>query len=189
MDKLSRLNDLLSCLESLKKIDNEQKILGIFEIVQDSINKNGIIYTAGNGGSSCCASHLTEELVGKYDKIRPPIKSICLSSNSDLLTCIANDFKYKNVFSRQINGFCSEKDVLILFTTSGYSKNLFYAVEAALNKGTKIIVFSGKNGGSLSKEFKNKSNYFEFIVKSDFGANIQEIHLHLIHSLLEYLEA
>jgi phosphoheptose isomerase len=181
---LERANQLIEILGKLDMLKPDIK--RVFNLIKEVSKYGGTIYTCGNGGSSNCASHLTEELVGKYDNVRPPIKSICFSSNPDLITCIANDFKYKNVFSRQIDCFCSKNDVLIIFTSSGNSKNLLYAIETALFKEVPIVVFSGKDGGFINKTYKDKIN--QIIINSENGGLIQEIHLHLIHSLVEYLE-
>lgn len=181
---LNRIDSLISSLKHLELLKPELK--KAFHIILESIQSGGTIYTAGNGGSSSCASHLMEELVGRYKETRPPIKSICFSSSSDLLSCIANDFKYKNVFSRQVECFCKKEDVLILFTSSGNSKNLIQAIETALKKEIQIVIFTGKDGGEINQKYKDLIN--QIIIKNEDSGIIQEVHLHLIHELVEYLE-
>lgn len=180
----SRSKNLICELEKLENLKPEFK--KAINLILETVKNDGVIYTAGNGGSSSCASHLMEELVGRYKQDRKPIKSICLTSSSDLLSCISNDFKYKNVFARQIECFCSDKDVLILFTSSGNSKNLILAIEEALRKNTKIIVFNGKDGGLIHSKYKQ--NIIEILIKNEDGGICQEIHTHLLHEIVEFIE-
>ena len=181
---LSRAKQLIEVLNGLEMIKPEIKT--VFHLIKEVSKKGGTIYTCGSGGSSSASNHFMVELEGKYDSVRPPIKCTSLTSNIDLITCIANDFKYKNVFARQIESKCTKNDILVIFTSSGNSKNLLYAIEIALHKEVPIVVFSGKGGGLINQNYKEKVN--QVIINSDKTSFVQEASLHLIHSLVEYLE-
>lgn len=179
------INDLITTLDQSRALLS-CIYASIGPLILNRINSGGKIFTAGNGGSHATAMHLSEELLGKYEKIRRPIGAFCLSADSGPITCISNDFSYDIIFSRQIEALVSEKDVLVLFTTSGNSKNILAAVKAAINKKCLIVIFSGKGGGECGKI----KNYFlyQLTVPSDNSARIQEVHEVLMHSLVEYLD-
>lgn len=177
----SLYSSAFSTLNKYENVINSQ----IFPAIKDSIDSGGTIFTCGNGGSACCANHLTEELIGKYDKIRPPIKSICLNADSATITCISNDYLYTNVFSRQIECLGKEGDVLVVFSTSGNSINLLNVLDAAHNKGMIKVAFVGNDGGLIARP--NRVDHL-VIVNSNVSARIQEVHEFLMHNLCEYLE-
>ena len=95
-----------------------------FEEILETYNSGGSIIVCGNGGSATQANHLAEELVGRYKKDRKPIKALSLSSDSGIITCIANDYGFENIFSRQIECMASKNDILLCFSTSGTSPNI-----------------------------------------------------------------
>jgi len=148
------------------------------------LKKGGKILTAGNGGSAADAMHLAEELVGRFKANRKPLPAIALTADGTLLTCIANDFGFEEVFSRQVEGLGRRGDVLVLFTSSGNSENLLRAVRAARKKGVTTIALSGKSGGKL----KGKADH-EIIVPSASTARVQEMHTFILHCWLEIVEA
>lgn len=188
MEAINSLNELL---KDLNKGHNKSLFSSldqsIIPLIVNRIKTGGKIYTAGNGGSHATAMHLSEELIGKYEKIRRPIGAVCLSSDSGAITCIGNDFGYNNVFSRQVEALCTAKDVLILFTTSGNSLNIIEAAKAAFLKKCLIIVFNGGNGGELGK----LKNYFLYQItpQGSNSARIQEIHEIMMHSIAKSLDS
>src|SRR6187455_3130483 len=105
------------------------------------------LLTCGNGGSAAEAMHLAEELTGKYNKPRRALPAICLCSDASAMTCIANDWDFTYVFSRQVEAFAKKGDVLIMFTTSGNSMNCIRAAKAMRAAGGKVIGLLGKGGG------------------------------------------
>jgi phosphoheptose isomerase len=143
------------------------------------------LLTCGNGGSSAEAAHLAEEFTGRFYRERVSWPGICLSIDGTLLTCIANDYGFENVFSRQIESLGQAGDLLAAFTTSGNSENLIRALKAAKQQGMITALFSGKSGGKA----KGMADY-EFIVQScnPSSARIQECHQLLLHSLCEQVE-
>jgi D-sedoheptulose 7-phosphate isomerase len=148
-----------------------------------TLKSGGKILTCGNGGSAADALHLAEELVGRYKGNRRPLPAISLNADPTLLTCIANDFGFDEVFARQVEGLAGKNDLLVCFSTSGNSANVLRALETAKLVGVKSVALLGKGGGKA----KGKSDH-ELIVASDDTARIQEAHTLLLHALLETIE-
>ena len=169
----------------LSSINNEtiDKIDQIAELIVTGLKNNKTIFWCGNGGSACDSQHLSAELVGRFDKTRIALKAISLNADSAALTCIANDFGYDKVFSRQLEALGSEEDIMIAITTSGLSKNIMEALNQANKMSIKTILLSGKNGGAC----KGKSDH-EIIIKSDTTARIQEMHIMIGHILCDLIE-
>ena len=160
----------------------EKEILAISEILKKAIKSNTIFF-CGNGGSASDSNHLCAELIGRFKSNRSPYSAISLSSNPANLTCIANDFGYENVFSRQLNGLGSKNDVLFVLTTSGNSENIYNAIIEAKKIGITTIGFLGKNGGKC-KDLCD----VEIIIESDNTARIQECHMCLGHFLCSLID-
>jgi len=141
------------------------------------------VLTCGNGGSATDASHMAEELVGRYKGERRSLPAVSLAADPALISCIANDFGYEYVFSRQIEGLAQRGDVVICFSTSGNSPNTINAVEAAKQRGASSVGSLGKEGGLMA----GKADY-EVIVPSNTTARVQEVHTLILHSWLELIE-
>jgi D-sedoheptulose 7-phosphate isomerase len=154
------------------------------ELMADCLEQGGKILAAGNGGSACDALHLCEELVGRYRDDRRALPAISLAADGTTLTCIGNDFGFDQIFARQVEALGRPGDVLVLFTTSGNSPNLLTAARTARALGLKIVTFSGRGGGQLA----GLANA-EWIVPSDQGARVQELHGFALHVILEVVEA
>jgi D-sedoheptulose 7-phosphate isomerase len=178
---LKSLSGLLSVLEGSRFLDGAVQIAG--NHISEAINSGNKVMTAGNGGSAAESIHLAEELVGRFSKDRPSWPAISLASDASLITCIANDYGFDSVFSRQIEGLGNYGDVLVVFTTSGNSRNIVSALRAARKKKVKSIALLGKTGGA-AKDLADHS----IIVPSDDTARVQEVHGLIIHSWLSQLE-
>lgn len=152
------------------------------EVLARSIQGGGTIFACGNGGSSCDAMHLCEELVARYKRNRPGIKAMHFMDQS-VLTCWSNDFSFEDAFRRYAETFCTERDVLVAISTSGNSKNVLHAVHAARSKGSKIIGLTGKDGGALAPLCD-----VSLIVPSSATERIQELHITVMHIWCELLE-
>ena len=142
----------------------------------------GTIYVCGNGGSACDAIHFVEELVARYSKERPGIKAQHFM-DPGVVTCWCNDYNYETVFSRQVETFCTSKDVLVALSTSGNSKNILNALKASKQTKTPSILLSGRDGG----EAKSISD-LPLVVPHDRTDRIQEVHITLLHAFCEFLE-
>jgi D-sedoheptulose 7-phosphate isomerase len=146
--------------------------------------KNGnTIFWCGNGGSASESSHLATELIGRFKINRQPISSISLNADTAAITCIANDFGFDEIFSRQLVGLSKPGDLLISLSTSGNSKNIIKVLTEARKREIPTISLLGSGGGDA----KTISD-FPIIVDSDETARIQEIHLLIGHTLCEYAE-
>ena len=178
----SQLTELAETVERFRALLPAVESAGV--AIRDALRAGNKLLTAGNGGSCADALHLSEELVGRFDKERPSLPSICLSADPTLLTCIGNDYGYDQLFARQVQGLGKPGDVLVVFTTSGNSNNLVLALQAArLQKVTTISVL-GKSGGKA----KGLADH-ELIVPSNNTARIQELHTFVLHSWLSIIEA
>ncbi len=149
-----------------------------------ALRRGNKILSCGNGGSACDALHLAEELVGRFHKNRRSLPAISLCADTTALTCIGNDYGFDQIFSRQVEGLGVAGDVLVGFSTSGNSKNVLAAFEAAKARGIKTILVAGGTGGKAAGACD-----FEIIVPSADTARIQEVHTFVLHRWLEQVEA
>lgn len=163
--------------------ENEATFSKICEIVSSALQENKTVFWCGNGGSAAESSHLAAELIGRFKSNRRPLASISLNSDMSSITCIANDFGYEEIFSRQVEGLAKKGDVLIVLSTSGLSQNICNALIKSRELGVETIAFLGKEGGIA----KGLASY-SIVVASSETARIQEIHLLLGHTLCESVE-
>ena len=163
--------------------ENFSLILQAVEAMSQAIQNGGKIISCGNGGSMCDAMHFAEELSGRFRDNRRALAAISISDPSHL-SCVSNDYGYDFVFSRFIEGLGQANDVLLGISTSGNSKNVILAVEAAKAKGMKTIVLTGKDGGKLAglADIEIRAPH------SNFADRAQEIHIKVIHSLILGIE-
>ncbi len=155
-------------------------------MVQCLLNDRKIL-SCGNGGSACDAQHFSSEMLNRFEQERPSLPAIALSTDTATLTSIANDYSYDEVFAKQIRALGQPEDVLLAITTSGYSKNVIKAVQAAHDRGLQIVALTGRDGGELRHLLY--SNDFEIRIPSQRTALIQECHLAVIHCLCECIDA
>jgi D-sedoheptulose 7-phosphate isomerase len=152
------------------------------QLLIESIQKGSNIFTCGNGGSHCDAMHFAEELTGRYRKDRKPLGALALGDASHV-TCVSNDYGFKYIFSRQLEGLARKGDVLIGISTSGKSENVIIAIETAKKKGMKTIALLGNDGG-LIKGLVD----LPIIVPAKTSDRIQEVHIKIIHTVIETIE-
>ncbi len=141
------------------------------------------VLSCGNGGSMCDAMHFAEELSGRFRGDRKPLPALAISDAS-YLSCVANDYGYEKVFSRYVEAFGREGDVLLAISTSGKSPNVVEAVKVAKSKGMKVIGLTGKDGGLMAAlcDVEIRAPH------SEFADRAQEIHIKVIHSLILFVE-
>ena len=161
---------------------NVEKINSSVNLMVDSYKNNGRIFSCGNGGSMCDAMHFAEELTGRFRKERAPLPAMAINDTSHI-TCVSNDYGYDFIFSRYVEAWGNKGDVLLAISTSGNSKNVILAVEAAKKKGLKVVGLLGKGGGKL-KEMVDIS----LVVESSISDRIQEVHIKCIHIFIEGIE-
>lgn len=160
-----------------------QQILQAAEWVVSSLNAGGKLILFGNGGSAGDAQHLAAELIGRFEKERRAIPAIALTTNTSVLTAIANDYDYKEVFARQVEAFGKAEDVVIAISTSGNSPSVLRGVEAAKTRGIRTVGLSGERGGRLASFVELCIN-----VPSSNTARIQESHILIGHILCLLVE-
>jgi len=146
--------------------------------------QGGKILTCGNGGSATDALHLSEELVGRFVGERRSLAAISLCADAPLLTCIANDYGFDAIFSRQVEGLGKPGDALVIFSTSGNSANIVQALKVARARQMLTVALLGKTGGKCRGLAEH-----EIIVPSDITARIQEIHTFVLHAWLGVIES
>lgn len=153
------------------------------ELMVASVKAGGKIISCGNGGSMCDAMHFAEELTGRFRDDRKAIPAISISDPSHL-SCVANDYGYEFVFSRYVEAIGNKGDVLLAISTSGNSKNILRAIEAAKQKGMKVVGLTGKDGGKMAGlcDIELRAPH------SDYADRAQEVHIKIIHSLIQLVE-
>ena len=137
---------------------------------------------AGNGGSNCDAMHFAEEFTGRFRKERPALPSISISDSSHI-TCVGNDYGFDAIFSKGVEAFGQEGDFFLGLSTSGNSKNIIEAVKVAKERGLKTVALLGKDGGQL----KGMCDY-EFIINAKTSDRVQEVHMMILHVIIEGVE-
>ena len=166
----------------LKSIDFNE-LDKIIKTIKKCIKNNNIIYTCGNGGSSSLADHFTCDFIKQTNnKTNLKVKSISLASNFSLISAIANDISFDEIFSFQVEKLCKKNDILFLFSVSGNSKNLINAVKKAKTKNVKTISFTGFNGGKLSKITDFNINF----PMVNYGI-VEDCHISMMHYLSQFL--
>lgn len=159
------------------------RLVEAVKIIVDSYKGGGGVFLFGNGGSAADAQHIAGELVGRFLKERRPLKAVALTSDTSVLTCLANDYDYEMVFARQLEANGCEGDIAIGLTTSGNSPNVVTALALARRLGMKTIALTGASGGKCA-EFADVL----LDVPSDQSPRIQEVHVVLYHILCELIE-
>ena len=173
--------DHLDVFDDLK--DHYEKIIHYSNKMCHALENNGKIFFCGNGGSSSDSQHLAAEFTGRFKKDRKPLPAIALNADTAAITCIANDFGYDQVFSRQLEALGNSSDILIAISTSGNSPNVINAVKKSKEKNIYSIGLIGKDGGKLLNLCDSC-----ITVKSNDTARIQEAHIFIGHILCTLIE-
>ena len=178
---LSAVDELTAALLEFRLL--ARSVDEIAHVIVGALRAGNKVLACGNGGSAAAASHLTEELVGRYKAGRRPLPALSLAADPALITCIANDFGYECIFSRQIEGLAKRGDIVVAFSTSGNSPNLLKALDAAKAVEAVSVALLGKTGGAMAGRADH-----EVIVPSNSTARIQELHTLILHSWLDRIE-
>lgn len=176
-DAATVLERFVSDEANIVAIDSAAKLLA------KSFQQEGKVLSCGNGGSHCDAMHFAEELTGRFRDNRPAYPAIAISDPSHL-SCVSNDFGYDCVFSRYVEALGRSGDVLFGISTSGNSANVLKAVESARAKGMKVILLTGKDGGKMAGSADVEIRVPHF----DYADRIQEIHIKVIHIMIQLIE-
>lgn len=147
-----------------------------------TFKNGGNLFTCGNGGSHCDAMHFAEELTGRYRKDRRPLGALALGDSSHT-TCVANDYGFQYIFSRQLEGLGRKGDLLVGLSTSGNSENVIRAFDTAKQKGIYTVALLGRSGGKLRDQAD-----LSIVVPAETSDRIQEVHIKAIHIVIETVE-
>lgn len=156
---------------------------GVGELLCERFAAGGILYTMGNGGSAADAQHLSGELIGHYRHDRRPLPAVTLTTDATVSTCIANDYDFESVFSRQVEALARPTDVVAAFTTTGRSANVVRALEAAKANGATTVLFAGGDGGPALALADHA-----LLVPSAETPRVQEVHTLLLHVISELVD-
>jgi len=161
-----------------------EKVTAAAEMIISSIKAGGCVYICGNGGSAADAQHIAGEFVGRFRQERKALPAVALSTDTSVLTCVANDYGYEDIFARQIEGLAKKGDVLWAFSTSGTSKNIIAAAELAKKMGCKVLAFTGKAKTPL-EELSDVC----VSIDAPYTAAAQEIHQLAYHTICDLVES
>ncbi|MFA6092301.1 MAG: SIS domain-containing protein [Elusimicrobiota bacterium] len=178
-----RANLLQSSRTLAATAEDSEIIARMSEVLLKTLRQGGRILTCGNGGSACDAQNFADELVGRFERNRPPLSAIALTVNSSDLTAISNDFGFETVFERQLEAHGRSGDTLVAISTSGNSENVLRAAKKAHELGLNVLGFSGKTGGKL----KTLCGIC-LCVPSDKTSHVQDTHIAVIQTLCGVIE-
>ena len=180
----SSLREAQAALENLlKNKEAMQEISNAAEIIIRAFENKFRVFSCGNGGSMCDAMHFAEELTGRYRLDRPALPALAISDASHM-SCVGNDLGYEQVFSRYIEAHGRAGDCLLAITTSGTSKNVIRAVNAAKSLNMKVIALTGRR----SPELERLSDVYVCTPGGNFADRVQELHIKVLHILIELIE-
>ena len=151
-----------------------------------SLLNEGKILACGNGGSAGDAQHFSSEMLNRFERERPSLPAIALTTDSSTITSIANDYSYDEIFSKQIRALGREGDVLLAISTSGNSANVVQAIHAAHDRNMHVVALTGRDGGQIAPLLLPDD--VEIRVPSNVTARVQEVHLLVIHSLCDLID-
>jgi D-sedoheptulose 7-phosphate isomerase len=156
------------------------------DLMFSALSNGNKILVCGNGGSAADSQHFAAELVGRFERERFPLPAIALTTDTSILTAVANDYSYREIFSKQVQAFGQAGDILLAFSTSGNSGNVVAAIEAALEREMRVVAMTGKGGGAIGKMLTDADVHI--CVPADRTARIQEVHLVTIHAICDGID-
>jgi D-sedoheptulose 7-phosphate isomerase len=174
--------DSIAVKQEAEKILPEQVARGIVAMTE-CLRTGGKVMACGNGGSAADAQHFSAELIGRFERERQELAAIALTTDTSILTAVGNDYSYDEIFSKQVRGLGKKGDILLAISTSGNSKNVVKAIEAAKKIGIKIIALTGNGGGKIGSLLDAYD--IHLCAPSTRTARIQETHLVLLHAICD----
>lgn len=158
-------------------------IVAAVHAILASVTSGGKVLACGNGGSAADAQHFAAEFVGRYERERPELAAIALTTDSSIITAIANDYDFSVIFSKQVRAFGGAGDVLLALSTSGNSANVLAAIEAAHEREMTVVALTGRSGGKIAHALRETDVHI--CVPHDRTARIQEVHLLVLHCICD----
>jgi len=189
MDPLSRVRDHFAESIATKQTAADaiaESIAAAGRVMSDALLADGKILSCGNGGSAADAQHFSSELLNRFEMERPGLPAMALTTDASTITSISNDYSYEEIFSKQVRALGKPGDVLLGISTSGNSENVIRAIDAAHERGMKVVAFSGRDGGRMADMFAEGD--VEIRVPATRTARIQEVHLLVIHCLCDLID-
>ncbi len=171
----------LAAMEQLTPV-----IAAAAELIARQLLAGNKVLSCGNGGSAGDAQHFSSEMLNRFERERPGLPAVALSTDTSTLTSIANDYNYNEIFSKQVRALGQEGDILLAISTSGNSANVVQAIEAAHDRGMPVVALTGKEGGTMAMKLADGD--IELRVPSESTARIQEVHLLIIHCLCDLID-
>ena len=162
-------------------------IAAAVQAILASVTSGGKVLACGNGGSAADAQHFAAEFVGRFERERPELGAIALTTDSSILTAVANDYSYEQIFAKQVRALGHSGDVLLAITTSGSSPNVLAAIQAAHERDMTVVALTGKGGGKMNQVLRETDVHI--CVPHDRTARIQEVHLLAIHCICDGVDA
>lgn len=150
------------------------------------LQAGGKIMACGNGGSAADSQHFAAELLNRFERERAPLAAIALTTDTSTLTSIGNDYRYEDVFAKQVSALGRPGDVLLAISTSGNSPNVMEAIAVAHQRGVRVVALTGKGGGKMTAQLK--ADDIHLCVPADRTARIQEVHLLTLHCLCDGID-
>ncbi len=190
MNIVDEIRDLFSASIETKQAAREvlaEPLAHAVELMIATLGQGGKILACGNGGSAADAQHFASELLNRFERERPGLPAVALTTDSSTLTSIANDYAYEEVFAKQVRALGRSGDCLLAISTSGNSANVSRAITAAHEQGMRVVLLSGRDGGESARLLD--SNDVEVRVPADSTARVQEVHLLAIHCLCDRIDA
>ena len=158
-------------------------IAAAIQALMACVTNGGKVLACGNGGSAADCQHFAAEFVGRFERERPELAALALTTDSSILTAVANDYNFEQIFAKQVRALGQPGDVLLAISTSGNSANVIAAMEAAHEREMTIIAMTGKGGGRMGQLLRETD--FHLCVPHDRTARIQEVHLLALHCLCD----
>lgn len=163
-----------------------EPIVAAADLMVRCLLADGKILSCGNGGSAGDAQHFSSEMLNRFERERPALPAIALSTDTSTLTSIANDYSYQEIFAKQLRALGREGDILLAISTSGNSGNVLEAIKVAHQRGIRVVALTGRDGGKMAELLRGDD--IEIRVPSNVTARIQEVHLLVIHCLCDLID-
>ena len=189
MDLISRISENFSESAHLKLQSMDAlagPIADAAELMVQALKRDGKILACGNGGSAADSQHFAAELLNRFEMERPPLAAVALTTDTSTLTSIGNDYDFEQIFSKQVRALGRAEDVLFAISTSGNSRNVIAAIEAAHAADMRVVALTGRNGGRMAEVLE--PNDIHICVPANSTARIQEVHLLAIHCICDAID-
>jgi len=190
MDPLTRVRDHFAESIATKQTAAEalaESITAAGRVMADALLADGKILSCGNGGSAADSQHFSSELLNRFEMERPGLPAMALTTDASTITSISNDYSFEEIFAKQVRALGKPQDVLLGISTSGNSENVIRAINAAHERGMKVVALSGRDGGRMADLFAEGD--VEIRVPATRTARIQEVHLLAIHCLCDLIDS